>query len=250
MQALPYDLSRTVHIQAPPETVFDFFTDSARWAAWWGAGSTIDPTPGGKVYIRHGNGVEVLGEVLSIDPPRQIVFTYGYASGNPIPPGASRVTITLSSVREGTRLELHHEFAEAAPRDLHVQGWRYQLSLFANAVANRHFADAAASVDAWFAVWTMADEAARNAELARIADPAIRFRNHYSHLEGYEDVSAHIAAALRFMPGVALARTGDVRHCQGAVLVDWSAGQTSGASVFQFAPDRRIVSVISFANPQ
>lgn len=50
---LPYRLDRTITIQAPRETVFRYFTESARWAAWWGAGSTIDPRPGGRMYIRH-----------------------------------------------------------------------------------------------------------------------------------------------------------------------------------------------------
>ena len=45
MPELPYQLDRTVVIKARPETVFRFFTDSARWASWWGAGSTIDPKP-------------------------------------------------------------------------------------------------------------------------------------------------------------------------------------------------------------
>src|SRR5271170_2241887 len=95
MPELPYQMERTVVIKAKPETVFRFFTDSARWANWWGAGSTIDATPGGKVYIRHAEGSETLGEVLEVRPPEMIAFTYGFASGKPIPPGGSRVTIRL-----------------------------------------------------------------------------------------------------------------------------------------------------------
>jgi uncharacterized protein YndB with AHSA1/START domain len=106
MQELPYRLDRTVVIKAAPETVFRFFTDSARWASWWGAGSTIDATPGGKMYIRHPNGVESLGEVLEVLPPERIAFTYGFASGKPIPPGSSRVTISLQRDQAGTRLHL------------------------------------------------------------------------------------------------------------------------------------------------
>lgn len=48
---LTHSLDRTVLIGATRETVFRFFTDNARWAAWWGAGSTIDPKPGGAVRI-------------------------------------------------------------------------------------------------------------------------------------------------------------------------------------------------------
>ena len=39
-------------------------------------------------------GVEVSGEVLEIADGERIAFTYGYDSGQPIPPGTSRVTIT------------------------------------------------------------------------------------------------------------------------------------------------------------
>src|SRR5947209_4890396 len=117
MPELPYQLERTVLIKAKPETVFQFFTDSARWASWWGAGSTIDARPGGKVYMRHPGGVETLGEVLEVVPPERIAFTYGYASGKPMPPGSSRVTIRLAPDQSGTLLYLLHEFAEAAPRD-------------------------------------------------------------------------------------------------------------------------------------
>src|SRR5580704_12221324 len=109
MSELPYHLDRTVAIEARPETVFRFFTDSARWAGWWGAGSTIDARPGGKVYIRHPGGVETLGEVLEVLPPERIAFTYGFASGKPIPPGGSRVTIRLGPAEAGTRLHLLHE---------------------------------------------------------------------------------------------------------------------------------------------
>ena len=72
---LPHSLDRTVTIQASPETVFRFFTDSARWAAWWGPGSSIDARPGGAVHIRHPNGVENAGQVLEIAPPESISFT-------------------------------------------------------------------------------------------------------------------------------------------------------------------------------
>jgi uncharacterized protein YndB with AHSA1/START domain len=241
---LPHRLDRTVTIQADPETVFRFFQDSDRFARWWGPGSTIDPRPGGRVYIRHPNGIETVGEVLEIDAPDRIVFTYGYASGNPIPPGASRVTIRLTPDPAGTRLDLFHEFDDASVRDQHVQGWRFQLSLFANAVADLHFAGAAELVDAWFAAWVVDDPEA----LPGLVAPEIVFRDRYSTLNGIDDVTAHIAAARRFMPGVKLERSGAVRHCQGVVLADWSAvkdGATimAGTNVFVLGPDKRFTSV-------
>ena len=46
--SFPHLLDRTVDIGAPADVVFGYFTDSALWAAWWGAGSAIDPRPGGR----------------------------------------------------------------------------------------------------------------------------------------------------------------------------------------------------------
>jgi uncharacterized protein YndB with AHSA1/START domain len=255
MPELPYQLDRTVVIRAKPETVFRFFTDSARWASWWGAGSTIDAKPGGKVYIRHPNGIETLGEVLDVREPERIEFTYGFASGKPMPPGASRVTIHLEPDEAGTRLHLQHEFGEATVRDEHVQGWRFQLSLFANAVANEAYAGAQGTVDAWFGAWVIADGKAREEALAKIVTPGIRFRDRFSLLDGIADLTAHIGASQRFMPGIGLRRKGDVRHCQGTVLADWIAAgsdgkeRMTGTSVLVFSPDGRIDSVTGLTNP-
>ena len=32
---LPYHVDRVIDIRAGRDTVFRFFTDTARWAAWW-----------------------------------------------------------------------------------------------------------------------------------------------------------------------------------------------------------------------
>lgn len=133
----------------------------------------------------------------------KIAFTYGFATGNHIPPGSSRVTIRLNPHKDGTELRLLHEFAESAPRDEHVQGWRFQLSLFSNVVANEVFADASRAVDAWFDAWNTVDDRRREQTLAEIATFDVRFRDRYSLLDGINDLSAHIGAAQRFMPVIA-----------------------------------------------
>jgi uncharacterized protein YndB with AHSA1/START domain len=252
VNALDHRLDRTLVIGAPPAAVFRYFTDPARWAAWWGAGSTIDARPGGRVLVRYPEGTEALGEVVEIDPPSRLVFTYGYASGAPVPPGGSRVTIRLEPAGRGTRLHLAHEFAEAAVRDQHVQGWRYQLSLFANVVANEIQGDAGARADQWFAMWSDSDAASRNAALAALAAPGVRMRDRFSAVDGVEDLMEHIAAAQRFMPGLRLQREGNARHCQGVVVADWIAvgpdGQPRGrgTNVFTLDPDGKVETVTGF----
>jgi uncharacterized protein YndB with AHSA1/START domain len=252
---LPHHLQRTVLIEAPREIVFRYFTDSQRWAAWWGPGSTIEARPGGKVYIRHPNGIETVGEVVEFESPQRIVFTYGFASGKPVPPGGSLVTIQLDEEPAGTRLQLTHEFADAATRDEHVQGWRFQLSVFANVVANELHSGARGIVDSWFEAWAQSDENKRVEILSRIAAPDIRFRDQFSLLEGVTDLSAHIGASLRFMPGIRLQPEGEIRHCQGTVLANWMVvmgdGQRrgSGTNVFLLNADRRITAVTGLWNP-
>ena len=252
MTVLAHALERTIVIRATRDIVFGFFTDAARWAAWWGAGSSIDPRRGGRVLIRYPDGTEASGEIEDIAPPDRLVFTYGYVSGNPIPPGGSRVTIRLAAHAEGTRLHLRHEFADAAVRDQHVQGWRYQLSLFANVVANEVNAGASDAVDRWFAVWAIADEKERDAALAALVAPDVQVRDRFSAIDGIADLSPHIAGALRFMPGCRIQRSGDVRHCQGTVLADWTMtganGQPrgKGTNVFVFGSNGRITSVVGF----
>jgi len=253
--SLPFEIDRTVTIHALPETVFRFFTDSARWASWWGAGSTIEPSPGGRVYIKHPGGIESAGEVLEIRPPSKLVFSYGFVSGKPIPAGASRVTIELEPDRAGTRLHLKHQLADKAARDEHEQGWRFQLSLFANAVSNEVAAGAAKLVDSWFDAWAEPDTPARERLLGDIATREIRFQDAYSNLDGITDLMPHITASQHFMPGIRLRRVGDVRHCQGMVLCDWTAtgadGQQRGrgTNVFVLAPTGKFEWVTGFWGP-
>ena len=255
MQALPHRVDRTVIIRATPDIVFRFFTDTPRWAAWWGKGSTIDARPGGAIYIRHPDGTEVTGMVEELRPPERIAFTYGFVKGTPIPAGGSRVSITLYPDHAGTRLVLAHEFADTIARDEHVQGWRFQLSLFANVVTDEANGNAVEAVDAWFDAWAEADVAARNRTLARIAGPDVQFHDRYSNLDGQEDLSAHITAAQRFMPGIRLHRDGGVRHCQGIVLADWIARGADGkdllrgTNVFVLGPRGQIESVTGLPAP-
>lgn len=252
MSTLPFSLERTVVIRARRETVFTFFTDSARFAQWWGPGSLIEPRAGGKVLIRYPNAVEASGNVVEIDDGRKIVFTYGYASGKPIGPGASRVTITLEEIREGTRVRLQHDVPDAATRDSHVQGWRYQMAVFANAAAAIEHASAAERVDALFKAWSESDAAARELLLSEAVAPAVSFHDKFSATDGLADLHAHLAAAQMHMPGVKITRDGAVQQCQGTAVARWIASGPNGAelgrgtNVYEFAPDGRIAKVIGF----
>ena len=247
MTDLNETLDRQVTICAPRETVFRYFTDSERFAKWWGEGSRIEGRPGGAMLIRYPNGQTASGEVREFEPPRRIVFTY-------VMPGevASQVTITLDEVAEGTLLRLHHAFSSAKIRDHFVQGWRYQLALFSKTVSAEAHAKAAERVDGYLAAWGNPDAASRKSLLAANAARGIEFRDAYSATSGLDDLLAHLDAIQVYMPGVTLSRDGDVRVSHGTAIAGWKGtrpdGQPAGkgVNVYDFAPDGRIARVVGF----
>jgi uncharacterized protein YndB with AHSA1/START domain len=257
MSALPHKIDRTLFIKARREVVFRYFQDSARWASWWGQGSTIDPRPGGKVRICYpGGGAEVEGEVVEIVAPERIVFTYGYSKGGSIPPGSSRVTIRLDAADSGTRLSMQHEFAEVVVSEKHLQGWRYQLALFSNVVTGEVNARASELVRAWFAAWSSSDAGERKKLLEPIVSSRVRFADAFGRVEGIDELLTHIAAVHTFMPGTVIALSGEARHCQGMVLAEWSTTGGNGSSagkgtnVFELDADGRVDAVTGFWPPR
>ena len=248
---LPFSLERDVVICATRETVFRYFTESERWARWWGAGSRIDAQPGGELLIVYPGGSTAQGTVELVEPVERIVFTYGYDRPNtPIPPGGSRVTITLTEVRGGTRVVLHHDVATEAIRNEHVAGWRYQMSVFADVVTRELAEPTAAAIDRYFAVWSERDPTARRATLAEIVSKDVVYRDKYGNASGLDDFDGHIAAAQIHLPS-AIERDGDARFALGVALVDWHARKDDkvvarGTSVIELAPDGRIARITGF----
>lgn len=241
---LDFSLERTVLIHATRSTVFRYFTDSARFAAWWGPGSRIDARPGGEVHIVYPGGEIARGEVVEITEPERIVFTYGYENPTkPIAPGSSRVTVSFTEQKDGTLVRLKHDVSDATARDAHVAGWRFQLSIFANVASAEQHRNAAQRIDAWCAAW--------NGEGRLDVTPDVTFRDAYACVRGAEDLAAHIEMARVHLP-LKLARVGQPRLCQGTALCDWTASDAAGAvlakgtNLYTFSPEGPICAVTGF----
>lgn len=251
MNALPHSLSRSLLIRAPREVVFAYFTDSDRFARWWGAGSTIDGRVGGDVKIVYPNRVIARGKVTAFEADTRIAFTYGYENAHPeLPPGASLVTIELADDPDGTRLSMRHDLPAPKSRDDHVPGWRYHLAVFANVVTAETHHDVAAVADRWFAAWAETDGGRRLQQLRDCTTDDVAMRDPWSCLVGRDELHGHIANTHVHMPGIVMQRAGAPRQCQGTALVDWVAADGAGravargTNVFRFAPDRRIRDVV------
>lgn len=118
----------SMHIAAQPETVFPYFTDPGRYVQWMGAGAVLEPVPGGGYHVLMRDGVQAAGEFVEIDPPHRLVFTWGWTHDPALPPGTTRVIVTLQPERGGTRLVLrHHGLPDDGQRDHHRNGWQLYL---------------------------------------------------------------------------------------------------------------------------
>lgn len=118
-------LRHEVRIEAPIEVVHRFFTDPARLIQWWPSRATIDPRPRGRLRLefdRPGGADVALGEFVEVSA-RRIVFTWGFPGDPDLPPGASRVEVTLEPDGAATVVRLEHHGLPMARREQHEQGW-------------------------------------------------------------------------------------------------------------------------------
>jgi uncharacterized protein YndB with AHSA1/START domain len=131
-------VEQTLRIAARPEIVWRYWTDPARLCDWWGDAAELDPRPGGAYVVEMDGGRVMRGEYVELVPHERIVFTFGWepAEGAPaVPPGSSRVEVTLAEDDGDTVLTLRHSGLPATDRGLHRQGWAHHLPRLVNAVA-------------------------------------------------------------------------------------------------------------------
>jgi uncharacterized protein YndB with AHSA1/START domain len=126
-------VERTLTIAALPEAVWDYFVDPVKAARWMGINFDFDPRPGG-VYR-----CEVLpthiarGEFVELDPPRRLVFTWGWEQSGDgpitVPPGSSTIEVELVAEGDGTSLHfVHRDLPTGEAAQSHGHGWDHYLS--------------------------------------------------------------------------------------------------------------------------
>jgi uncharacterized protein YndB with AHSA1/START domain len=123
-------LLKEIYINASPDLVFSFLREHDKFLRWMGRTLDIDPRPGG-IFRLDPNGKDIIcGEFLEVDPPRRIVFTWGFESGDmDVPPGSTVVEIELTPKGEGTILRLTHRDLprDGGVRPRHQSGWTRHL---------------------------------------------------------------------------------------------------------------------------
>jgi uncharacterized protein YndB with AHSA1/START domain len=140
----PGTVEVSVQVAGPPEIVFGYLTDPARYVQWMGSRATLEPVPGGTYRVQMADGFAAAGTFTEIDPPRRLAFTWGWADDDAaqhvlheqtsagsqaLPPGSTRVVVILDDQDGGTRLTLHHyELATSELVQAHQVAWETYLN--------------------------------------------------------------------------------------------------------------------------
>jgi uncharacterized protein YndB with AHSA1/START domain len=123
-------------IDASPDDVFRYFVDEALLATWLGISARLRPEPGGVFSFEVAPGEWCRGEYRLVDPPRRVVFTWGWETARiDVPPGSTTVEVELAPRPGGTRLVLVHRGLSGDLLGLHAQGWAAYLDRLLRALA-------------------------------------------------------------------------------------------------------------------
>ncbi len=133
-------------IAAPPERVFELWTDPQLLVRWWGPEGydvpvhALDVVPGGRwrTTMRSVDGecLTVSGIYRTIDPPRLLVFTWGWDDENGVRGPETEVTVTFDAAPGGTRMVLlQQQFETKQSRDDHGAGWSSSFERLARLAA-------------------------------------------------------------------------------------------------------------------
>jgi uncharacterized protein YndB with AHSA1/START domain len=121
-----------IRIDAPPERVWEFFTQPEAIIRWMGEYAALAPHPGGEFTVNV-KGAPVRGRYLELDRPHRLLLSWGYAGSEELPPGASTVEVRLVPDGSGTSVHLEHRDLPDPERPGHAEGWTHYLARLAAA---------------------------------------------------------------------------------------------------------------------
>jgi uncharacterized protein YndB with AHSA1/START domain len=116
----------SIHIDAEPEVVFDYFTKPESLVQWMSDRAVLDPRPGGEFTLFFDDRC-VQGRYLEIDRPRRLVITWGRRGSREMPPFSSTLEVSFAPEGNGTRVSIVHSGLPESEAPKHALGWRHYL---------------------------------------------------------------------------------------------------------------------------
>jgi uncharacterized protein YndB with AHSA1/START domain len=149
MAAAPHGLTLEMNrvLAAPPDVVFDSFSDANELAKWWGPqGFTIpslefDPSQGQRYRIEmqppDGDAFHLTGHFREVDPPARLAFTFVWDPPDP-EDLETLVELSFRDLGDATELALTQgPFKTEARLALHRAGWTDTLDRLELALADQ-----------------------------------------------------------------------------------------------------------------
>jgi uncharacterized protein YndB with AHSA1/START domain len=127
-------IQREIAIAARPETVWEFLVDPDKAVRWMGRSAEMDPRPGGAHRVEVISGNVASGVFVELDPPRRLVYTWGWETGTAaadVPAGSTTIEIDLVPDGDGTMVHfVHRDLPSADSAARHAQGWEHYFERF------------------------------------------------------------------------------------------------------------------------
>jgi uncharacterized protein YndB with AHSA1/START domain len=117
----------SIHIDAEPELVFDYFTRPEALVRWMGDRAVLDPRPGGEFTLFFGDEC-VEGRYVELDRPRRLVIAWGRRGSGELPPSSSILEVQLTPEDGGTRVQIVHRGLPESEAHRHALGWQHYLA--------------------------------------------------------------------------------------------------------------------------
>ena len=127
-------IEREVAIAARPETVWELLTDPDQATRWMGLEAAFELRPGGAYRVEVIPGNVARGEFVEIDPPKRLVYTWGWEGGpgGSVPPGSTTVEFDLIANDGGTLLRFRHsDLPSDKSAESHGHGWDHYFERLA-----------------------------------------------------------------------------------------------------------------------
>ncbi len=117
------DLDKSIWIDAPPDIVFEYFTDPKKMVRWCDRTAGVEPNPQGLYRVDMGGAGVIEGRFLKIEAPSLVLFE---ARAGAAPPSLIEVRITPES--DGSRVDVTQSGLDLSIDEAAGRGWDFHLA--------------------------------------------------------------------------------------------------------------------------